>query len=180
MQSVGPLHETPFRPDPVAPEGAGLACSDQATPFQRSINGIGPAFDAVLPTATQSDGEVHETLFSPSLLERRTIGRADQMLPFQLSASLPTARQNLSRGHETAVSTIEGTGACSFHEFPSHRAARPAPTAVQAVARAQETAVISSVSPVGSVCCSQRVPVQRASNPAPTASQAFGDAHETP
>jgi hypothetical protein len=109
-------------------------------PFQRSISGTSPEPRWLLPTAVHALGKVHEAPVKTALLPTSTVGWIAHFVPFRRSASvlfpaLPTARQNLTLGHETAASDgppgAEGKD-WAFHLMPFQRAATYLPTAVQA------------------------------------------------
>src|SRR6266436_573480 len=100
-----------------APFGLGVAWTDQALPFQPSANGSALVPPFQLPTASQTDEDVHDTLLRMLLAAPLGFGVASSVhvLPFQPSAtvvvppaseSYPTAVQMVGDGQDTAVSEL--------------------------------------------------------------------------
>ena len=139
-------------PVPGKLDGLGTVCGDQLEPFHSSATAPGPG---PAPTASQSDADTHETADSGAA----PVGSAVQLEPFQtaespFSPALPTATQALAAVQEMPVSVVPeappaaGNGTVSaVHVVPFHCSATGAfeppapvsPTAMQAVAVAQET-----------------------------------------
>jgi len=97
-------------------------------PFQRSASAL---FDAVDPTATQADGDEHDTAVRKPA-RRLPDAWMRHLCPVQrstrvLSPAEPTATQSLARGHDTPISPPPPPRfgvAWRVQLLPSHRTAK--------------------------------------------------------
>src|SRR5580700_2089616 len=158
----------------------------------------------------QPAAEAHDTPVRLSMLPfgAEATLTADHVVPSHASAialcrelSSPTARQELAEAHDTPLSVAPNVGVGSAwidHELPSHASARVCevpmpcwelPTAVHALAEAQDTALKSLVVGPGAVVrMPHAVPFQTSARASlllavkeyPTATQALAEVHDTP
>ncbi len=137
------LSKLPVRPGKMASCVLSLA---QLLPFQPRASG-GP--EAPPPTAAHALGDAHDTPKTSPFGRGGGNPWRTQLEPFQLSAEYPdTATQKVTEGHDTPSRSSPGA-LWSVQRKPSHRSTRlpkldgclyQPPTAVQAVAVAQDTA----------------------------------------
>jgi hypothetical protein len=139
MHIVALAHETPERMAELAPAGFGLGITDQALPFQRSINVFVVVPVEYDPTAKQLVGLAQSTPFSiATMLVESTagLGCVDHVVPFQRSRSglvtappkkSPTAKHVVVDGHDTASNSLREApvgGGVIDHAVPFQRSAR--------------------------------------------------------
>lgn len=164
VQAVADVHDTPVKKLIGAPAGAGIDSTVQLVPSHLSAM-TAPAL--LFPTAVQALVEVQETAFrnAPGLLDVG-VGWMLQLVPFQVSVSVPTGLPELSKAGPTATQA-EG----DVHETP--------PKTLKGVPGGLGVGVIRHAVPSQS-SASGPLALPKGSVAWPTAMQAEDDLHDTP
>src|SRR5262249_38210437 len=118
-QARAEVHDTPYRPPLVPPEGFGAVLTVQAVPFHASAKGtpLGAAASSYIPTAMQALAALHDTAKRPLPVAPLGFGLVltIQAVPFHFSVRVkalrtgepvrrvPTAMQAFAALHETPL-----------------------------------------------------------------------------